>query len=123
MLDGTASLCHNARIVRGEAGGTSPLAAQLRAAGLTLDTLDLDAVGDRAEVWERVVRKLRAGMDGPAGPGRSPVCWTNWPGGSRVGSTRRRGAARTRVAPPPCTGPVVGRLRGPALGMQGPRVA
>ena len=67
ILDRYCVTCHNARIVRGEAGGASPLAAQLRAAGLTLDTLDLDEVGDRAEVWERVVRKLRAGMMPPAG--------------------------------------------------------
>ena len=67
VLDRYCVTCHNARIVRGEAGGASPLAAQLRAVGLTLDTLDLDEVGDRAEVWERVVRKLRAGMMPPAG--------------------------------------------------------
>ena len=67
VLDRYCVTCHNARIVRGGAGGTSPLAAQLRAAGLMLDTLDLDGVGDRAEVWERVVRKLRAGMMPPAG--------------------------------------------------------
>jgi len=67
VLDQYCVICHNARVVRGESGGASPLAAQLRAAGLTLDTLDLDAVGERAEVWERVVRKLRAGMMPPAG--------------------------------------------------------
>ena len=67
VLDRYCVTCHNARVVRGESGGASPLVAQLRAAGLTLDTLDLDAVGDRAEVWERVVRKLRAGMMPPAG--------------------------------------------------------
>ena len=67
VLDRYCATCHNAGIVRGEAGGASPLVAQLRAAGLMLDTIDLDAVGDRAEVWERVVRKLRAGMMPPAG--------------------------------------------------------
>ena len=67
VLDRYCVTCHSARIVRGEAGGASPLVAQLRAAGLMLDTLDPDAVAGRAEVWERVVRKLRAGMMPPAG--------------------------------------------------------
>ena len=39
----------------------------LRTAGLALDTLDLDRVGDHADVWEKVVGKLRAGMMPPAG--------------------------------------------------------
>ncbi len=34
---------------------------------LTLDSLDLAHVGQNAEVWEKVVRKLRAGMMPPAG--------------------------------------------------------
>ena len=67
VLDRYCVTCHSARIVRGEPGGASPLVAQLRAAGLMLDTLDPDAVDGRAEVWERVVRKLRAGMMPPAG--------------------------------------------------------
>jgi len=39
----------------------------LRTAGLALDTMDLASVGDGAEVWEKVVTKLRAGMMPPAG--------------------------------------------------------
>ena len=39
----------------------------LRTAGLALDTLDLAQVGDHADVWEKVVGKLRAGMMPPAG--------------------------------------------------------
>jgi cytochrome c551/c552 len=35
--------------------------------GLSLDQLDLAHVGQNAEVWEKVVRKLRAGMMPPAG--------------------------------------------------------
>ena len=38
-----------------------------RTAGLALDTMDLANVGDGAEVWEKVVTKLRAGMMPPAG--------------------------------------------------------
>ncbi|PYS56028.1 MAG: hypothetical protein DMG13_01420 [Acidobacteria bacterium] len=34
---------------------------------LTLDSLDLAHAGQKAEVWEKVVRKLRAGMMPPAG--------------------------------------------------------
>ena len=39
----------------------------LRVAGLALDTVDVTRVGDHAEIWERVVGKLRAGMMPPAG--------------------------------------------------------
>jgi len=34
---------------------------------LTLDTLDLSAIGHDAETWEKVVRKLRSGMMPPQG--------------------------------------------------------
>ena len=43
--------CHNERILTG---------------GLALDTLELDRVGDHVEVWEKVVRKLRARAMPPA---------------------------------------------------------
>ncbi len=39
----------------------------LRTAGLALDTMDVASVGEGAEVWEKVVRKLRAGMMPPVG--------------------------------------------------------
>src|SRR5262245_23821244 len=38
--------------------------------GLTLEKLDLNQVGDQAETWEKVVRKLRTGMMPPAGARR-----------------------------------------------------
>jgi cytochrome c551/c552 len=38
-----------------------------KTAGLMLDKLDLAHVGDNAEVWEKVVHKLRAGMMPPLG--------------------------------------------------------
>ncbi len=44
--------CHNAR---------------LKIAGLALDTLDLNAVANNAEIWERAIRKLRGGMMPPPG--------------------------------------------------------
>jgi hypothetical protein len=39
----------------------------LQTGGLALDKLDLAAMHDHAEVWEKVVRKLRAGMMPPTG--------------------------------------------------------
>src|SRR5205814_4553177 len=38
-----------------------------KTAGLTLDALDPSQVGDHAEVWEKVVRKIRTGAMPPAG--------------------------------------------------------
>ena len=67
LLDRYCVTCHNERIVRGDAAASSPLAAQLRAVGLTLDTLDLSNVSQDAETWEKVVRKLRAGIMPPTG--------------------------------------------------------
>jgi hypothetical protein len=43
---------------------------RLRTAGLTLDSLDLENVSEGAEVWEKVVRKLRTGAMPPAGAPR-----------------------------------------------------
>ena len=67
LLDRYCVACHNERVVAGRGGAASPLAAQLRSVGLTLDTLDLSNVGRDAETWETVVRKLRAGAMPPAG--------------------------------------------------------
>src|SRR5262245_9909872 len=44
--------CHNQRTKAGD---------------LTLDQLDLAQIGDHTEAWEKVVRKLRAGMMPPSG--------------------------------------------------------
>ena len=44
---------------------------RLRTGGLTLESVDPDRVGDDAEVWEKVVRKLRTGMMPPS-PRRRP---------------------------------------------------
>ena len=67
LLDRYCVTCHNERLVTGRGGAPSPLVGQLRAVGLTLDTLDLAAVGEHPEAWEKVVRKLRGGMMPPAG--------------------------------------------------------
>src|SRR3984885_8197739 len=52
LLDQYCVPCHNQR---------------LKTAGLMLDQLDLAQMHDHAEVWEKVVRKLRAGMMPPSG--------------------------------------------------------
>ena len=61
LLDRYCVGCHNQR---GKAAGQEP------ARKLTLDDLDLARIPDRAEAWERVVRKMRAGMMPPAGSRR-----------------------------------------------------
>src|SRR5436190_7546186 len=43
---------------------------RLKTAGLVLDTLDLDKLPDDGELWEKVVRKLRAGAMPPVGAPR-----------------------------------------------------
>src|SRR5580658_6146869 len=52
VLDQYCVTCHNQK---------------LKTAGLQLDKMDLAHVGDQAEPWEKVVRKLRAGMMPPSG--------------------------------------------------------
>jgi mono/diheme cytochrome c family protein len=52
LLDKYCVACHNDR---------------LKTAGLMLDRTDLSQVGSGAEMWEKVLRKLRAGMMPPAG--------------------------------------------------------
>jgi hypothetical protein len=52
ILDKYCVTCHNQRLKTG---------------GLTLDTLDLGNVPAQAEVWEKVIRKLRSGTMPPAG--------------------------------------------------------
>src|SRR5262245_38557303 len=52
LLDRYCVPCHNAR---------------LKTAGLTLDDIDVGNVGPRAEAWEKVLRKIRAGQMPPVG--------------------------------------------------------
>src|SRR6185369_17064753 len=52
LLDKYCVTCHNQKLKRGD---------------LTLDTDDAASVGYDAELWERVVRKLRSGLMPPAG--------------------------------------------------------
>ena len=73
LLDRYCVTCHNERMVNGRGRAASPLVGQLRAVGLTLDTLDLAEVGGHADRWEKVVRKLRGGVMPPAGRPRPPT--------------------------------------------------
>ena len=59
VFDRYCVACHNTRT---------------RTAGLALDALDLERVGDHADTWEKVVRKLRTGSMPPVGrprPGKA----------------------------------------------------
>ena len=58
LLDRYCLTCHTQRL---KERGTVPIA---------LDTLDLAQVGANAEAWEKVVRKMRAGLMPPAGAPR-----------------------------------------------------
>src|ERR1700716_2471756 len=61
VLDRYCVPCHNEK---------SKAAGLEAARKLTLDQLDLVHVGDQADVWEKIVRKLRAGMMPPSGARR-----------------------------------------------------
>ena len=52
LLDEYCVTCHNDR---------------LKTANFSLEKLDLAAAGDHPEVWEKVIRKLRAGVMPPPG--------------------------------------------------------
>jgi hypothetical protein len=59
--------CHNDRIVSGRSAAPSMQVSQLRIAGLALDALDVNHVGEDADAWERVIRKLEARTMPPVG--------------------------------------------------------
>jgi mono/diheme cytochrome c family protein len=58
LLDQYCVTCHNDK---------------LKTANLSLEKLDLTTAGDHAELWEKVIRKLRAGVMPPPGIRRPPV--------------------------------------------------
>ena len=67
VLDQYCVTCHNERVMRGEGEPPSLRVSQLRAAGLALDAVDVTEPGANADVWERVILRLRAGSMPPAG--------------------------------------------------------
>src|SRR4249920_280950 len=58
VLDQYCVTCHNDRA---------------KTANLSLEKLDLTMAGDHPELWEKVIRKLRAGVMPPAGVRRPPA--------------------------------------------------
>lgn len=58
LVDQYCVVCHNDK---------------LRKANLSLQGLDVTTVGDHPEIWEQVIRKLRAGMMPPPGMPRPPL--------------------------------------------------
>src|SRR5262245_46064259 len=58
LLDQYCVTCHNDKT---------------RRANLSLEKLDLTTVADHAELWEKVIRKLRAGVMPPPGVRRPPL--------------------------------------------------
>src|SRR6266700_4070292 len=58
LLDRYCVTCHNDKT---------------KTANFSLQNLDLATVGDHAELWEKVVRKLRAGLMPPPGVRRPPL--------------------------------------------------
>src|SRR3954453_21146008 len=58
ILDQYCVTCHNDK---------------LKTANLSLEKLDLTTAGDHPELWEKVVRKLRAGVMPPPGMRRPPA--------------------------------------------------
>ena len=59
--------CHNQRRVATTGGSASVLDTQIRATGLALDVVDAERPSADAEVWERVIKRLKAGSMPPAG--------------------------------------------------------
>ena len=67
FLDRYCVACHNERRVAAAAGPASALDAQIRQTGLALDAADAARPSADAGVWERVIKRLRAGSMPPPG--------------------------------------------------------
>ena len=67
LVDRYCVACHNERRIGASGEPASVLDAQIRAAGLALDTADAEHPQRDAERWERVIARLRAGSMPPAG--------------------------------------------------------
>jgi mono/diheme cytochrome c family protein len=71
-----------------------------KTAGLMLDSMDVKQVGAGAEVWEKVVRKLRAGMMPPSGARRPDKATIDAFAGWLEGELDRSAAARLNPGAP-----------------------
>ena len=74
---------------------------KLKTGGLALDSLDLHRVDANAETWEKVVRKLRAGMMPPAGAPRPDRRALDALAGAVEGELDRAAAANPNPGRPP----------------------
>ncbi len=85
VLDTYCVTCHNAKAKTG---------------GLALDKADVEHVGTNAEVWEKVVRKLRAGMMPPMGLRRPDAATYEGLTAWLEGELDRAAAAKPNFVPP-----------------------
>ncbi len=83
---GTCVTCHNERV---------------KTAGLVLENLDLTQVPQHADVWEKVVRKLRSGMMPPQGSPRPDAATTDSLASWLETTLDRAAAARPNPGRPP----------------------
>src|SRR5437867_3571064 len=99
VLDQFCVGCHNekAKAAPLPKDGVPPQAT-VASLKLTLDNLDIEHVAEHAEVWEAVVRKLRAGMMPPAGMRRPEPAVYN---GLIVWLENELDRNATTFAPPP----------------------
>ena len=67
LLDRYCVACHNERRVTAVSRSSSVLDVQLRGTGLALDRVDAERPSADAELWERVIKRLKAGSMPPAG--------------------------------------------------------
>ena len=89
MLDQYCVGCHNQRV---------------KTADVAFDDADLAQVGEHAELWEKAIRKLRAGMMPPPGA-RRPEKATSDAFAAWLESRSTRPRPRTPIrAASPCTG-------------------
>jgi hypothetical protein len=72
-----------------------------KTAGLTFDAMDLSRAGERAEVWEKVVRRLRSGSMPPAGSPRPDRVLSEAFVVSLEGALDRAAASRPSPGGPP----------------------
>ena len=78
LLDQYCVTCHNQK---------------LKTAGLLFDRMDVSRLGENAEIWEKVVRKLRGGMMPPQGMPRPDAATTEAFIGQLAGALDRASAA------------------------------
>ncbi len=78
-----------------------------KTAGLTLAALDMSRAGEHAELWEKVVQKLRSGAMPPAGARRPAAAEYDLLASTIEGALDRAAAA---APPPPAPRPSVARL-------------